>query len=40
MFEEKDFNAKVQVIYNELRMRNKFDKARKSQGTEVLDVAE
>lgn len=39
-YEDKDFNAKVQAIYNELRLRTLFDKAIKGDAADFIDVAE
>ena len=39
-YEEKDFSAKVQTLYNELRMRNKFEKTKRSEISSYVDIAE
>lgn len=39
-YEDSEFNAKVQALYNELRLRGKFEKARKGAAQEFIDVAE
>ena len=38
-YEEKDFGAKVQTLYNEFRLRNKFERGKKSGEKEFVDVA-
>lgn len=39
-YEDKDFNAKVQTLYNELRLRHQFDRLKTYDNAKVLDVAE
>lgn len=38
--EDKDFNAKVQALYNELRLRNLFEKVKNYDRVKFLEVAE
>jgi hypothetical protein len=38
-YEDKDFSAKVQALYNELRLRSKFEKARKGETSDFVDAA-
>jgi hypothetical protein len=38
--EDRDFNAKVQTLYNELRLRHQFEKLKTFDNQRVLDVAE
>lgn len=39
-YEDKDFSAKIQALYNELRLRSRFEKARKGETADFVDAAE
>jgi hypothetical protein len=39
-FEDRDFNAKIQTLYNELRLRNQFEKIKTYENSKFLAVAE